>query len=315
MDRLQSLRVFRQVAEEGGFAAAARRMDLDPAVVTRLVADLESHLGAALLQRTTRRVSLTPAGENYLARVRAILAEIDEADASVRGQATALRGRLRILSSASVTAHILAPAVKDFLSKYPDIQVDIRTTYGSEPPLEDYDLTFLGAYTTLPADVVTRELTAAVMGLCASPAYLKRHGVPRKPVDLAAHRILRLRRAGESAERLRLINPDEQDREEIIDTQPTLVSDTAEIVLRAALDGAGITSLSYAIASPYIQTGALRAVLPPWITNRVSVLAIYPSRKSLAARARVFLDHIVATLEGTPPAPRRAALGRRVAAP
>ena len=297
MDRLQSLRVFRRVAEEGSFAAAARKMELDPAAVTRLVADLERHLGSPLLQRTTRRVSLTPAGENYLARVRSILDNLDEADANVRSQATSLRGKLRILSSAAVTAYILAPALKDFVAQYPDIQIDVRTTYGAEPPLEDYDLTFLSTHASLPADVVARELTAVISGLCASPEYLKQHGVPRRPADLAAHRILTLRRAGESVERLRLVNPDEDDREEIIETQPTLVSDSGDIVLRAALDGLGVTSLSHAISSPYMDTGALRPVLPKWISHRISVVVAYPGRKFLPAHARVFLDHIADTLQ------------------
>ncbi len=296
MDRLQSLRVFRRVAEDGGFAAAARKMELDPAMVTRLVADLEQHLGSPLLQRTTRRVSLTPAGENYLARVRSILDDLDEADAGVRSQATVLRGKLRILSSAAVTAYILAPALKEFVARYPDIQIDIRTTYGAEPPLEDYDLTFLGARSPLPADVVVRELTAAVSGLCASPEYLERHGVPRQPGDLAAHRILALRRAGDSVGRLRLLNPIAADREEVIDAQPALVSDSGEIVLRAALDGLGIASLSHAISVPYLEAATLQRVLPQWITHRISVVAAYASRKFLPAQARVFLDHVAKTL-------------------
>src|SRR3954466_8390516 len=97
MDRLQSMRVFQRVAEEGGFAAAARKLDLDPAVVTRLIADLERHLGSRLLQRTARRVALTPEGGEYLARLEPLLAGIDEAEATVRGQTSELRGRLRIL--------------------------------------------------------------------------------------------------------------------------------------------------------------------------------------------------------------------------
>jgi DNA-binding transcriptional LysR family regulator len=307
MDRLQSLRVFRKVAEEGGFAAAARKMDLDPAMATRLVADLERHLGAALFQRTTRRVSLTPAGEEYLASVRSILAELDEADAGVRRQSTALGGKLRILSSALVAANVLAPALKGFLSKYPDIQLDIRNTQDLEPPLEDYDLTFLGAHTPLPSDIVVRELTATTVELYASPAYLRRYGVPRKPADLAAHRNLRLRLPGESAGRLRFIHPAQAHLEETLDIRPALVAESGGIVLRAVLDGLGITGLPRAVAAPHVASGTLRPVLPPWITNRVPVLAAYPSRKFLSARARVFLDHVIRGLEGRQAAPKRSA--------
>jgi DNA-binding transcriptional LysR family regulator len=217
---------------------------LDPAVVTRLVADLERHLGAPLLQRTTRRVSLTPAGEDYVARIRSILDDIDKADASVHQQAGALRGRLRILSLASIASNILAPGLKDFLAKYPDIQVDIRTTYGADPALEDYDLTFVGAYASVPADVVTRKVTAAVMALWASPEYLDRHGVPDAPQDLAQHRVILLRRGGGTPERLRLLHAEHGDSEEVVDIDPTLVCEDVLTVLRTTLDGVGISSMS-----------------------------------------------------------------------
>jgi DNA-binding transcriptional LysR family regulator len=297
VDRLQSMRVFLRVAEEGGFAPAARRLELDPAVVTRLVADLERHLGAPLLQRTTRRVSLTPAGEDYVARIRSILDDIDRADARVHQQAGALRGRLRILSLASIASNILAPGLNDFLAKYPDIQVDIRTTYGPDPTLEDYDLTFVGAYASLPADVVTRKITAAVMALWASPEYLDRHGIPDAPQDLTGHRVILLRRGGGTPERLRLLHPEHRDVEEVVDIDPILVCEDVLTVLRTTLDGVGISSMSRAITAPYVKAGTLRPVLPSWMMNQVEVLAVYPSRKSLAPRARVFLDHILASVE------------------
>lgn len=297
MDRLQSMRVFLQVADEGGFAAAARRMDLDPAVVTRLVADLERHLGSPLLQRTTRRVSLTPAGEEYLARVRAILAEIEEADASVSGQANDLRGRLRVLALSAIASHILAPAVADFLSRYPEIQVEIRSFDLGEPPLEDYDLTFVTAMTPLPADIVARELAAGNFALYASPAYLERHGVPRKPADLARHRILKQRLPGESLDRIRFLDGALGRKEEVIEVSPVLVSDAPDPLLRATMAGAGISSQAQAIVAPYVAAGQLRPVLQPWITGRSKLLVAYPSRKLLTARARVFMEDIVRVLQ------------------
>src|SRR3954468_6509755 len=111
MDRLQSMRVFQQVVDEGGFAAASRKLNLAPAVVTRLVGDLEKHLGVRLLQRTTRRLSLTPAGEAYLIRLRAILAEIDEADAMAHAHSREMSGTVRILASPVLATHVIAPAV------------------------------------------------------------------------------------------------------------------------------------------------------------------------------------------------------------
>jgi DNA-binding transcriptional LysR family regulator len=291
------MRVFLCVAQEGGFASAARRLGLDPAAVTRLVADLERHLGAPLLQRTTRRVSLTPAGEDYVLRIRSILDDIDKADANVHQQAGALRGRLRILSLASIASNILAPGLKDFLATYPNIQVDIRTTYGADPALEDYDLTFVGAYASVPADVVTRKVTAAVMALWASPEYLHKHGVPDAPQDLAQHRLILLRRGGGTPERLRLLHAEHGDSEEVVDIVPTLVCEDVQTVLRTTLDGVGISSMSAAVAAPYVRAGTLHRVLPSRIIDHIQVLAVYPSRKSLAPRARAFLDHILVSVE------------------
>lgn len=292
MDRLQSMRVFQRVVEEGGFAAAARKLDLDPAVVTRLVADLEQHLGARLLQRTTRRVSLTPAGEEYIARLRTILGEIDEADASVRGQAQELRGRLRILALPVVCTHMLAPAIVRFREEHPEIQVELRSLDMAEPPLEDYDLTFTGITSALPSDIVTREVAASEAVLYASPAYLKKHGAPQSPAELQHHAVLQLRLPGTRADRLRLVHRD-SGAEEVVPVEPVMSCDLSDPLLRATLEGVGISSNAQDIAAPYVRAGFLQQVLPGWITGRLTLVAAYPSRKFLPARARVFLEHLV----------------------
>jgi DNA-binding transcriptional LysR family regulator len=284
------MRVFQRVVEEGGFAAAARKLGLDPAVVTRLVADLETHLGSRLLQRTTRRISLTPAGEEYLARLKPILADIDEADDSVRGQAQELRGRLRILALPVVCTHMIAPAFTTFRKRHPEISVELRSLDMAEPPLEDYDLTFIHSSAPLPADVVRREVAGSNALLFASPAYLKRHGTPRKPADLARHSILQLRLAGARTDRMHLLQPELQ-LEEVVEVAPALVSDLADPLLRATLEGVGISSQATDIAAPYVRNGFLQAILAPWITTRLTLVVAYPSRRYLPARARVFLDH------------------------
>jgi len=136
MDRLHSMRAFQKVVDEGGFAAAARSLDLSPAVVTRLVADLEEHLGTRLLHRTTRRVSLTDAGEVYLDRVRQILLDLEEASALVSSQTQELAGVLRLLAPPVLATHVLAPLVADFRKAYPKIRLDIDVESHREPPVE-----------------------------------------------------------------------------------------------------------------------------------------------------------------------------------
>jgi DNA-binding transcriptional LysR family regulator len=294
MDRLQSMRVFQQVVDEGGFAAAARKLGLDPAVVSRLVRDLEAHLGARLLQRTTRRLALTAAGDDYLSRLRTILADIDEADAQLRDQARALAGRLRILAPPVVATHILAPAVASFHQRYPDIVLEVRVADLPEPPLEEYDLTLLSGAVPLPADTVVRPVTQSDAVFCAAPAYLQRHGVPKAPQDLAGHRVLRLRASGAKAAPIRLFDEGPPAREHLLDVPAVLLADHTDTLLRATLDGAGISSQPEDILAPFLHAGTLRRVLAPWITNRLSLVAAFPTRKYLPLRTRVFLEHLVA---------------------
>lgn len=291
MDRLQSMRVFQHVATEGSFAAAGRKLDLDPAVITRLVADLEEHLGARLLNRTTRRVALTPAGDEYLSRIKPILAEIEEAESSVKGETCKLEGVVRVLAAPVIATHLIAPAMRAFHERYPDIQVDVRALEMPDVPLEQFDLTFTGAPSSLPADVVVREVSRTHAILCASPAYLKKHAVPRKPKDLELHRMLRLRGAATTRGTLKLSHP--QGHEEEVKVNAAMVADHADTLLRATLDGAGISSLPEDLVAGYINDGLLLPVLRPWITSNLTLVAAYADRRFLSARARAFLDHMV----------------------
>src|SRR3982751_5891607 len=142
MDRLQSMRVFQQVVDEGGFAAAARKLELTPAAVTRLVSDLEKHLGVRLLQRTTRRLSLTPAGEAYLGRLRGIPSDIEEGDGGVQAHSREMSGTVRILAQPVVATHIIAPAIPEFHRLHPEVVLELHVHDAVDPNVEDYDLTF-----------------------------------------------------------------------------------------------------------------------------------------------------------------------------
>jgi len=292
MDRLQSMRVFQHVVDEAGFAAAARKLDLDPAVVTRLVSDLEKHLGARLLQRSTRRLALTPAGEEYLGRLRGILADIDEADANVQAHTRLLGGRLRILAPPVIATHLLAPAVASFHRQHPDIVLDVRVVDLPDPPVEEYDLTLASGDAALPADAVVRVVTQGDAVFCAAPSYLKRHGTPRVLDDLHRHRLLRLRPTGARLGPLRVVQ-DAAGGEVLLDVREAMVADHTDTLLRATLDGAGISSQAEDIVAPFLNRGELRRVLAPWITNRLRVVAALPSRKFMPARTRAFLEHLV----------------------
>ncbi|MBL0942778.1 MAG: LysR family transcriptional regulator [Hydrogenophaga sp.] len=292
MDRLHSMRTFQKVVDEGGFAAAARAMDLSPAVVTRLVADLEDHLGTRLLHRTTRRVSLTEAGEIYLDRVRQILLDLEEASALVSSQTQELAGVLRVLAPPVLATHVLAPMVAGFRQAYPKIRLDIDVETHREPPVEDYDVTLIGADGSFDANVIARKVISTEGILLASPEYIARRGLPATPEDLAQHDVLRLKPAGGRSRKWRLLNANEKDRAVEIDVQPVLWANHTDTLMHAALDGAGITATSVELAAPLLADGDLVRVLSPWITNRLTLYAALPSRKFVPRRTQVFLDHL-----------------------
>ncbi|MDB5944987.1 MAG: transcriptional regulator, LysR family [Ramlibacter sp.] len=293
MDRLQSMRVFQEVVDQGGFAAAARKLDLAPAVVTRLVTDLEQHLGVRLLQRTTRRLSLTDAGQAYLARLRAILGDIDEAQGVAQSHTKEMAGTLRILAPPVAATHMLAPLVAGFRRLHPGVLLEIHVDDRPHPPVEDYDLAVLNGAVEVDANVIVRTIILSQAVFCASPAYLRRHGTPKVPQDLLQHQCLRLRLPGTRLRPMTLIDPDDATRTLELDVPAVLVANHTDTLLRATVDGAGISSQPVDLLAPLLRSGQLRRVLAPWITGRLSMVAALPSRKFMPLRTRAFLDYLI----------------------
>lgn len=293
MDRLTSIRAFQKVVDEGGFAAASRALSLSPAVVTRLVADLEDHLGVRLLHRTTRRVSLTEAGETYLERIRQVLQDLDEASSMVSSQTRELAGVLRVLSYPVLATHVVAPLVAGFRRAYPKITLDLEVTSHNQFPIEDFDITLLGANNTFDANVIARKVVSTEAILLASPRYIAERGVPRSPEELARHDCLRLRPTSGRSSRWRLLNADEGDSAVEVEVQPVVWANHTDTLIGATLDGAGITSTTVELAAPYLANGQLVRVLSPWITDRLNLYAALPSRKFIPQRTQAFLDYLV----------------------
>ncbi|GAB3187178.1 LysR family transcriptional regulator [Hydrogenophaga aquatica] len=287
------MRVFERVVDEGGFAAAARALEMSAPVVTRLVADLEEHLGTRLLQRTTRRLSLTEAGQLYLNRVRNILQDIDEADAVATAHTTELAGLLRLHAPPVLASYVIAPLLAEFRRRHPKIYIDIEVESAREAPIEDFDITLMGTDHTFDADVVARKIVESEAILVASPGYLARKGAPAAPQDLAQHECLRLKKPDGRARIWRMWQPQEPNHPVEIAIQPVLLANHTDTLLRATLDGAGITSVSVDLVAPYLTRGDLVRVLPPWITGRLAMYAALPSRKFIPQRTRMFLDYLV----------------------
>ncbi len=291
MDRLRSMQVFERVADEGGFAPAARALDMSPPVVTRLVAELEAHLGARLFQRTTRRVALTDAGMEYLQRVRKILRDVDEAEVLANEHSNALSGRLRVYTLPVLASYVVAPVLPSFRQQYPGIMVDIEVGNQKEGAIEDFDITLLGADANFDGSVIARKVAESEVILVASPAYVARKGAPQTPEELLSHDCLRLKNDDGQLWPWRMWS--DQQREEDVEVDAVLVANHTDTLLRATLDGVGITSMSVDIAAPYLNRGELVRVLSPWSTGRVAMFAALPSRKFIPRRTRVFLDYFV----------------------
>lgn len=293
MDHLLAMRVFERVADEGGFAAAGRALDMSPPVVTRLIAELEAHLETRLFQRTTRRVALTEAGDAYLGRVRQILQDVDEADAIASAHTNELAGRLRVHTLPVLASYVIAPLLSGFRQQHPGIVIDIDVETHRDPPIEDFDITLLGVDANFDANIVARKVTESETILVASPDYVRRKGAPQVPEDLMEHDCLRLRRPDGPLRNWRVWQADDPHEVVEVSVQPGLVANHTDTLLRATLDGAGITSISVDIVAPYLARGEMVRVLNPWITGRLAMFAALPSRKFIPERSRVFLDYLV----------------------
>ena len=297
MDRLQAMKIFERVVEEGGFAAAARAMDMSPPVVTRMVAELEQHLGTRLLQRTTRKLALTDAGESYLQRVRAILHEIDDAEAAAAASTRDLRGTIRIVAAPVLATNFLAPMVAVWHAYYPKLMLDISMDAYASSRVDEFDVTIMVAGEDFDANIVARPLVQGEASVVASPDYLERRGIPREPQDLIHLDYLRYSSAPVRLQsgpgrklRLQSLRADVPDEE--VDAPAVLQSVSTELLMRAAVDGAGVAVTSRLLAEEHLARGELVHILPGWIFSRYTIYAALPSGRMLPARTRVFLDFL-----------------------
>src|SRR3989344_313970 len=300
MDRLQAMKIFERVVEEGCFAAAARAMDMSPPVVTRMVAELEQHLGTRLLQRTTRKLALTDAGDAYLQRVRTILHEIYETAASEAAPAANtrdLRGTIRIVAAPVLATNFLAPMVALWHAEFPKLLLDIDLDAYASARVDEYDVTIMVAGEDFDANIVARPLLKGEAIVVASPDYMERKGIPREPQDLLQHDYLRdsgmaARAQLGPARKLRLQSLNGSMPAQEVDVPAVLQSVSTELLLRAAVDGAGVAVTSRLLAEEHLARGELVYILPAWIFSRYTIYAALPSGRMLPARTKVFLDFL-----------------------
>jgi DNA-binding transcriptional LysR family regulator len=301
MDRLHSMRVFCRVIEAGSFAAAAREMNLSPAVVTRLVADLEEHLGARLINRTTRRLALTDIGEAYLERARQILTEVEEAEALASTASTEPRGHLRVLAPPAFATHQLAKLLPKFHAQYPKITIELSAPGPIETVDENFDVTIISVgRRPLDGDFVARRLARSEVIACASPEYLDRNGRPEHPGDLVLHEAMLPTFLREITFQQGAWGDDEPAGESVTLTpnRPVLGTVHTDTLYAAALHGLGIAGLPSFVAEDALLEHALERVLPHWHLFTVTLYAAMPTRKHVPARTRAFVDFLVQAFGG-----------------
>jgi DNA-binding transcriptional LysR family regulator len=283
------MQFFVLVARYGSLAAAARAMDLTPPAATKRLAALESRLGVRLLNRTTRSVSLTSEGETYLRYAARILAEIKEMEDLVsQGRATP-RGLLRVNATLGFGRTTIAPLVSEFAARYPDVEVQMEVT---DKPIDlvesGFDLAI--RFGTLPDKRLNaRRIMSNRRFLCASPAYLERHGTPASLADLASHRCIIHRQNDDAYGIWRFLK---QDQSDIVKVHGMLSSNDGDIVLGWALDGHGILIRSEWDLAKYLDSGRLRIVLPEFTLPAADLFVYYPSQRNQTIRARAFIDFL-----------------------
>ncbi len=286
MDRLTSLTVFGQVVESGGFSAAGRKLDMSVTMVSNHIRALEDRLGVRLLNRTTRKISLTEVGRAYYERSKQVLADLDEADRIAEAANQTPRGTLRVFTNSHLT-RFLSPVISEYVARNPDVSVDLLAGERTPDLVEEgFDL----AIHTLPprdSSAVVRRLTTWRHILCCAPSYLAAHPAPRELSDLTQHNCLRYAyyRFGDE---WRFDGPD--GRPKAVRVSGNVVSSNAELLRQLVLDGRGIYLAPSFLVQDEIDSGRLVRLLPAFRPAERSIDVSYPHRHHLSSKVRVFIE-------------------------
>jgi LysR family transcriptional activator of dmlA len=280
---------FSLIARCGSLSAAARELEVSTAAVSKRLAQMEARLGVQLASRTTRRVSLTAEGEVYLTHARRILSDIDDMESAVSSAVAMPKGLLRVNTTLGFGRSHVAPLISNFAKLHPEVQVQLQLTV--DPPLLTEDAFDVCVRFGEPPDarVLARLIAPNRRLLCASPAYLARHGMPKSPSDLARHSCIGIRQADPAYGTWRLSSGR---RAETVKVRGPLSTNDGEIAVNWALAGHGIVMRAEWDVARYLRSGRLRQVLENWQTPPADIYAVYPQRHQVSARVRAFVDFL-----------------------
>lgn len=288
MDRLQSMRVFAKVVEQGSFARAGQALEMSNAVVTRHVADLEEHLGTRLLNRTTRKLSLTETGQAYLERVLQILQEVEDAEAIASSQSKSPSGTLRIYSHLGFGQNQLAQLLPLYAEEFPEVTLDVTLSDRTVDLVEGrFDIGIFIDFQKFDGSMIARQIGTSEVLLCASPKYVKKHGEPRTLDDIPRHACLNF-----AYEQIRHHWPvmDAEGATTNVPINSKVISNNGDLLRQCALAGMGIVIRpSFALGDDLAAQRLVR-LLPKHKLGEISVVMVYPSRRLLSAKVRTFVD-------------------------
>jgi len=297
MEGFGAIPVFVAVIENGGFSAAARTLGISKSAVSKRITQLERHLGVRLLHRTTRKLSLTEAGERYFEHAAQALTAAGQAEDAVTELQGEPQGKLKISSPMSFGRLHVAPLIPKLMRRYPKLQIDlVMDDRKVDLVAEGYDLSIRGGI--LPdSTLIARKLAPLHQVLCASPEYIERHGLPSTPEELTGHNCV-LFSLSSDANKWTLIDAD--------GSQSVLVSgsyqvNNSEAILEALRQGIGIGRLPTFVAGPDLKTGRLVKLFESWRIPDFAIYAVFPEREYLPAKVRVFLDFAIEYFGGDQP--------------
>ncbi len=290
MDRWTEIQLFVQVAETGSLSRAAEALELSNAAASRHLSALEERLGARLVERNTRRLYLTDTGREFFSRAKAIVADLKDAESAVNATALKPTGVLRISASLSFAMHHVAPLLREYTQRYPEVQVSVEAANRYLDIIDNnIDVAIRTRESEPDSNITIRRVAETRRLMAASPRYLAQHGVPQSLDDLARHKLLIYTYANNPNE-LRFTK-DGQAR--VITVKGLLESNDGQVLRAAALDGMGILVQPTYILYDDIVAGRLVPVLDDWDLPRLNINLAYPSRKHLSAKVRTFIDFMV----------------------
>ncbi len=311
MDRFLAITAFVKVVETGSFARAADRLDTSVSSVSRHVSDLEAHLDARLLNRTTRRLSLTESGRIFHERCVLLLADLEEAEESANAETVKPRGTLRLTASITFGERHLAPAIAEFVTRYPAMRLDVELSDRAVDLVDEgFDIAVrIGAIGT--QNLVGRRIGSTSVVCCAAPSYLARHGEPRAPEDLAKHACLTYEYSSFGN-----VWPfrDREGRERNVRVDGPVHANNGRFLMALAIEATGIACEPDFIVGPDVRAGRLTPILTEFLPPPAPIYVVYPSRRHLSAKVRAFSDFLHARFSSsdwTLDAPAKPIRGRR----